>query len=268
MTKVRLDPILLKKLSTKTGKREKYLRERISNLASKRGVSSEAYFVYWLNKERISAAVYQRRLSSAIRDEIRELLKDERVSTRKTTPTRKQKIQKAEKVFQIHELKIKPKPSLITQDLLKKAHQSASLYPALFIFENSVRIFIQKTLAKNYGKKWWDNKVNRSIRDNVKIRIQNEKMNAWHGSRGAHEIHYTDFVDLAKIIKNNADVFNELFKNIGGRINWLTQKLEELSLSRNNIAHVSPLKSKDRERFLLYFQDWYEQLDLLNDRMK
>ncbi|MFX0066233.1 MAG: hypothetical protein ACFFC7_29065 [Candidatus Hermodarchaeota archaeon] len=89
-------------------------------------------------------------------------------------------------------------------------------------------------------------------------------MNRWHAARGEHEIHYTDFSDLSTIIKNCAGDFNHYFKGLKGKTLWLTQKLDELALSRNNIAHACPLERRDRERFLLYFTDWYEQLDNLN----
>ncbi len=262
MAKSRLDIELLKKLSKKTGKSIKYLREQLSIRATKHGVSSEAYFVYWLTKEKIHSAVYQRPLSDSIKSEIRELLKKE-ISPPVTT-NRRQRIQSVGRVFQINSLKIKPKPVLITQELIKNAQQNAEVYPTFFIFENSVRNFIHKVLEKKFGKDWWKSKVSKDIKEKVNQRIQDEKMNPWHGARGAHEIHYTDFAELAAIIKINAGDFNNYFKGIKGKISWLTQRLEELAISRNNIAHVSPLKKRDRERFLLYFQDWCDQIDNLN----
>lgn len=268
MSKLRLDFKLLKKLGDKTGKSVKYLREQISRQAAKHGVRSEAYFVYWLNKENISNAVYQRSLSDNIRNEARDLLKKERPVFPQPTTTRKQRIRVIEKTFEIQNLKIKAKPDLIPQELINKAQQNTEVYPALFIFENSIRNFIQKILERRYGKKWWENKVNKHTKESVEQRMKSEIMNPWHGHRGAHEIHYADFSELAVIIRNNAVDFNPYFKRIKGKMFWLTQKLDELAMSRNNIAHVSPLRKRDRERFLLYFQDWYEQVDILNKLMK
>jgi hypothetical protein len=262
MRKSRLSPGLLVKLSKKTGKSEKYLREQISTRANRNGVSSEAYFVYWLTKEKIHCAVYQRSLSNNIRNEIRGLIDKEIASSR--TPSRRQKIQSVAKVFRIKRLKIKPKPTLSCQKLIKNAQENAELYPALFIFENSVRNFVRKVLEKKYGERWWKNRVSKDIKKRVEQRIQTEKMNKWHGARGGSKIYYTDFSDLSTIIKNNAGVFNNYFKGIRGKTNWLTQKLDELALSRHNIAHVCPLQTRDRQRFLLYFKDWYDQIDNLN----
>ena len=262
MAKSRLDLNLLAKLSKKINKRTKYIREQISKRASKKGVSSEAYFVYWLKTENISSAVYQRLLPANIRSEIRDLLSTRAVPSR--VPTREQKVQLAKRIFHIGKLKIKPKPTLIPSNFIANAQNNAEVYPILYLFENSVRLFVQKVLEKKHGNNWWKTKIKKEIKDKVAQRKQSEKMNRWHGARGKHEIHYTDFSELSKIVKNHAGDFNYYFRGIKGKTHWLTQKLDELALSRHNIAHVCPLGRRDQERFLLYFTDWYEQLDNLN----
>lgn len=268
MRKLVYDPALLKKLAKRIGKSEKYVREQISKRA-RGGHSPTAYFVYWLTKENIPSTVYQRTLSDSTKSEIRTLLQQE--STQRVKPTTTaQKIRRAERTFKIEELSIQAKTPILTNDSIKNAHENAEIYQALFIFENSIRSFILNVLEKNHGKNWWTTGtiVNHDIKQKVLQRLQDEKINTFHGKRGVHEIFYTDFSELATIIKNNAGVFNPLFSGIKGKTSFLTQKLVELAVSRNTVAHTCPLKKKDRKRFLLYFQDWYEQLDIINSRLE
>jgi len=259
-------PALLRKLAKKIGKPEQYIREQISKRS--KGFSPVAYFVYWLTKEGIPSAVYQRSLLDNVKNEVRILLQQSQQSRMKSI-TAAQKIRRAEKIFKIKELNIQAKSPLLPDDLIREAHGNAEIYQALFIFENSVRYFIEKVLEKKCGKNWWNAKgiINNDIKQKVRQRLQDEKINAFHGKRGVHEIFYTDFAELATIIKNNAGIFNPLFTGIKGRTSFLTQKLEELAISRNTLAHTCPLNKKDRDRFLLYFQDWYEELDVINNRL-
>lgn len=265
MPKRLYDTVLLQKLAKKIGKSEKYIREQISRRA--KGFSPAAYFVYWLTKAGVPSVVYQRSLSDSIKDETRTLLQQNQPSKIKTTTA--QKIRYAKKIFKIKELDIQAKPPLLPNNLISDAHGNAEVYQALFIFENSIRYFIISVLEKKYGKNWWntDNIVNNDIKQKVCQRLEDETINAFHSRRGVHEIFYTDFTELSTIIKNNAGVFNPLFAGIKGRVSFLTQKLEELAMSRNTIAHTCPLKKKDRDRFLLYFQDWYDQIDIINSRL-
>jgi hypothetical protein len=69
----RLDPQLLKKLADKIGKSVKYTREQIAKRASREGVSTEAYFLYWLKEKKIGFQVYKRSLPVEIQNEARTL---------------------------------------------------------------------------------------------------------------------------------------------------------------------------------------------------
>jgi hypothetical protein len=268
MGRTRLDPRLLKKLAQKIGKTEKYIREQIRKKAAKHQVSSEAYFVYWLTAKNIGAETYRRSLSSDIKDEIRSLQLFSTVSVNTAKRSKVQKIRKVEKIFQIKKLKIRPKPPILTQDIIDNAGRNTELYQCLFIFENSVRNIITSVLEDKYGSNWWRTEVNKKIRDNVSRRMREERLNPWRGTRGAEPIFYTDFSDLATILRSNAVDFNPIFKGVSGGLNWLTRRLDESTGIRHNIAHTSPLKSKDRDLFLLYFQNLYDMMDILNKRIK
>lgn len=259
----RLDKKLLTKLAEKLGKSEQYTREQISKKASQNRVSSEAYFVHWLNIVGIGSANFRRGLDQHIKSEI--------LSLHPSEPTVKTSAVKSSSVVKKHKkensLGITASPPILSEKNIKDAEDNGRLYPALFIFENSLRTFIEKVLAKKYGPDWWATQVNNEVKKNVEIRIRKERLNRWHGMRGEGEIFYADFLDLSKILHKNTEVFTPFFRDYPGELRWLTQKLEETSHSRNNIAHSAPLKKKDRERLMIYFDDWYSLISDLNDKL-
>ena len=83
-----------------------------------------------------------------------------------------------------------------------------------------------------------------------------ENVNRWHSRRGANPIFYTDMGDLSSIIIGNWDVFDALFPNQA----WITQKFNEIELSRNIIAHNNFLEEREIKRIRLYFEDWNKQI--------
>jgi len=74
MAILRLDSKLLEKLTNKTGKSQKYLREQISKKANKLGISSEAAQILWAKEKGLGTASYQRKLSPGIQEEVRNSL--------------------------------------------------------------------------------------------------------------------------------------------------------------------------------------------------
>jgi uncharacterized protein (TIGR02391 family) len=69
-----LDEKLLAKIATTKGKSKKYIGEMVSKLAHKRGVSSEAAFVYIAKQCGIGTAFFQRKLDGPKQAEVRALL--------------------------------------------------------------------------------------------------------------------------------------------------------------------------------------------------
>jgi len=249
---------LLKKLKISS----EALRKRVERKASKFNVSLDSAYLIFAKEHGLIINKYLKNLTPAEREEIRDVLG---IRKEIIVPPRieKQRIQKIKEIFKYEKLSLGPRPPLITLPLMRKAEEMGGIYPVLYIFENSLRNFISLVLEKKYGKRWWKSKVSKKVRENVNKRIQTEKLNPWCTARGVHPIFYTDFSDLAKILNQNAGDFNKFFKGVSGGLNWLIQRLEELKMLRNNIAHTSPLSKKDQERFFLYFDDWYKQLNII-----
>lgn len=142
---------------------------------------------------------------------------------------------------------------LLTDKVLEEAKEMAEeVYPLLYVFENSVREMIVRVMQSNHGTNWWDIKVSKEIREEVQRRKAKEDHNPWHGKRAAHPIYYTDLEHLGRIVQNNwAD-----FKAILPTLQWLTQRVDEISHSRNPVAHMNPLSKDDIQRIKVYFRDW------------
>jgi hypothetical protein len=149
--------------------------------------------------------------------------------------------------------------ALLSTSVAGDAQRMASVYPKLYIFENSIRTVVVRVLKSKYGTDWWVKRVPTGIQKTVTARKSAESKTPWHGKRGTHEIYYSNFGDLRDIIVKNWSDFQPIFL----KQPWITQRLEELEPPRNIIAHNNPLSRHEEDRIDLYFNDW---IALLNDR--
>lgn len=154
-------------------------------------------------------------------------------------------------------------PPTVTED----ARRMAEVYPYLYVFENSVRNFIQTVMERQHGQNWWDRCVGGGVKQQVQNRIRDEEQNSWHGRRGGHPIHYTCIGDLIKIVKTNDATFAPFFDGLKGGIGWLEIRLDEIELSRNAVAHHRPLTKRDVDGIKRYFEQWQDQLRAWKDSL-
>ena len=141
---------------------------------------------------------------------------------------------------------------------------SETVYPHLYILENSIRTFIDRVMTKNTGKDWWTSDMSsKSLQEIVKAveeRMQKEAKNYWHSRRSAHPLYYTDFSHLIKILKSKNAIFNPYFKDMPGKLSGFINKMEELQPSRNVSSHHNPLTDHDKNRVYGYLIDWTQHL--------
>lgn len=172
-------------------------------------------------------------------------------------PSKSKKKQKTTRIYRFKdsfEFECKHMPTSV----MNEAISMADIYPYFYVFENSIRYLVMKTLEMEYGKDWWNTRVKKRIREKVQDRINDEENNPWHGKRGQHPIFYTDISHLLSIIRNNEEHIKTYLPE--GRITWLTEKIQDWEKSRNIIAHNNPLQDHDIERVKLNFEDWIRQL--------
>jgi hypothetical protein len=141
-------------------------------------------------------------------------------------------------------------------DLRASSMKALPAYLAFFVFENSVRDVVSERLAERIGPEWWATAATKSVREKVEKRQEKEGRDRWHMRRGASEIFYTDFGDLASLIQNNWEQFEDLFPDIS----WVVSRFDELEKSRNIVAHNNLLESHEVGRITLYLRDWIRQV--------
>jgi hypothetical protein len=141
-------------------------------------------------------------------------------------------------------------------DLRGSAMKALPAYLAFYVFENSAREVVSERLAEKLGPEWWDIAATQPVKRGVAGRQTSEGKNRWHMRRGASEIYYTDFGDLASLIQNNWEHFEDLFPDI----NWVVSRFDELEKSRNIVAHNNLLEPHEVGRVTLYLRDWVRQV--------
>lgn len=149
--------------------------------------------------------------------------------------------------------------AMLPASVAEDASRMATVYPKLYIFENSIRNVIVRVLRAKHGSNWWTSCAPTGVQKTVADRKAHEAKTPWHGKRGTHEIYYANFGDLRDIITKNWVDFEPIFL----KQTWITQRLEELEPPRNIVAHSNPLSKQEENRVDLYFNDW---IALLNDR--
>ena len=220
-----------------------------------------------MKKEGIGAENFRKKLDAGIKAEILEISKTSNQETPRNNATRTKSLRKS-KILHLESMAISAKPPLLDEDIINKSIQNSNLYPMIYILENSIRKLITHYMQKNYGSNWWEDKINNTTKQNVENKKKKEKLNPWIGKRSDDPIYYTDFIDLVNILRSKPDIFNPIFTGLSGGINWITQRIEELYLIRNNLAHSCPLLKKDQDLLRAYFKTIYDTLDNLNVQIK
>lgn len=142
-------------------------------------------------------------------------------------------------------------------NLINEANRMTEAYQAIYVFENLIRHAVMTTLEEKYGKDWWNNPnvVSKTIKDYVESRKQEEKRNRWHAIRGSHDIFYTNFGHLDRIITTNINDFKKVFGDLE-----IQAEMRQLERSRNIIAHNNPLPDREVRRIKMYYRDLLKQL--------
>jgi hypothetical protein len=114
--------------------------------------------------------------------------------------------------------------------------ENVVIYQLTYSIEVGLREFIIDTLAKNYGSKWWKQRLPGDILQKFRDGQQMERSIKWLQFVPHHPLYYIDFPDLKKIITrqdNWKDVFQEYFKTT----DIVLGIFSEIEPIRNKIAH-------------------------------
>jgi hypothetical protein len=145
---------------------------------------------------------------------------------------------------------------LLDDEYVCTAKLMATVYTAIAAFENMVRTFVVKILIENKGENWWEESVSEKIRTKAESRKSEEEKIKWHSQRGDSLINYTEFGDLASIMQQNYNLFEDYILSI----DWARQIFTTLERSRNVIMHSGELGLRDIERVGTNIRDWISQV--------
>lgn len=146
--------------------------------------------------------------------------------------------------------------SALDEDLVSRAKRMATVYVAIAAFEITVREFVSKRLLEVVGADWWTSSVSEKIRTKAETRKTEEAKVRWHTPRGDEPLNYTEFGDLASIIAQNWQHFENHLESQ----DWVRQIIATLERSRNVIMHSGELGLQDVERIGTAIRDWIRQV--------
>ena len=144
----------------------------------------------------------------------------------------------------------------LDEDLVSRAKRMATVYVAIAAFENTVRDFVSKRLLEVVGADWWKTAVPEKIRTKAETRKTQEAKVRWHTPRGDEPLNYTEFGELASIMANNWQHFENHLESQ----DWARQIMATLERSRNVIMHSGELGLQDIERIGTAIRDWIRQV--------
>ena len=145
---------------------------------------------------------------------------------------------------------------LLDDEFINIAKQMSVVYIAIAAFENTVRKFVVKILIEHKGENWWTTSVSEKIRTKAESRKREEEKIRWHTPRGDSLINYVEFDDLAAIMSQNLELFQDHIVSI----EWARHIFNTLERSRNVIMHSGELGKRDIERIGINIRDWINQV--------
>ncbi len=146
--------------------------------------------------------------------------------------------------------------SQISSKLKDEAQMMSEHYEHFYSLEKSIRNLIVENMMKEFGENWWNNNVDPEIQNNVNYKIKYE-LGSILTKQSDHNIDYTTFGELRKIILSNWKIFSVLFNKDKSTFNRIMTDLNKL---RNPIAHCTPFIDKEITRLNLTIDDWFELL--------
>lgn len=129
---------------------------------------------------------------------------------------------------------------------INEANKNASIYPHIYILENSLRKLILETFDEEND--WWEKRVNNEVKDYAKRIQKAEKKHDWLPKRGNHPIYYVGLYELFKIIsKNYSTNFKNIFTDQGNLRTWINECVP----IRNLLAHNVKVNSEERQNLII-----------------
>jgi hypothetical protein len=160
--------------------------------------------------------------------------------------------------FDVVELRDALGIEVLDTEHVARAEKMAFVYVTVAAFENSVRDLIKSVLLEAVGEDWWENCVSTKIKKAATDRMDEEKKVRWHVQRGDDPIRFTMMPNLANIIQQNFEYFEDYLPTI----EWVRNVFEVVERSRNVIMHSGNLSDRDIARLGSLIRDWNSQVSI------
>jgi hypothetical protein len=156
--------------------------------------------------------------------------------------------------------KVKVPAGALPQQQASDAERMASVYPMLYVFENSARALVMGHLEKAYGKGWWDRPklVPTAVRRVVERNQAASGRDRWVVRPTVHPIYLTELGHLADIITSE-DGWT-VFKDVFPRQSWVTEHFRTVEAPRNVVAHMNPLALSNVRSLETRCREWFDQI--------
>jgi hypothetical protein len=145
---------------------------------------------------------------------------------------------------------------LLDDQYVSPARQMAVVYTVIAAFEKTFRDLVTRVLLEAHGEEWWQTCVSEKVRKRAETRREDEQKHRFHKQRGEAPINYTEFGDLANLIRANWEDFEAFFPSP----EWVTSIVEAVERSRNVIMHSGTLDAEDVARIGIHLRDWIKQV--------
>ncbi|MFL5897150.1 MAG: hypothetical protein ACJ76D_01595 [Solirubrobacterales bacterium] len=155
-----------------------------------------------------------------------------------------------------------PLDALSSTHVKEAERMAGSVYPVLYVFENSAREFIDGHLTNDSGKDWLSDSqiASRAIRETVERNRNAEKRNRYHSARNARPIYYMELSHLSTITQSEKGERIFVKSKLFPRKTWFPELVGHFEVSRNVVAHMNPLPKGDVRRLEDRLKEWLDQI--------
>lgn len=143
---------------------------------------------------------------------------------------------------------------------VREARKMATVYPFLYVFENSVREFIKTTLEDNHGKNWWDMSVSTETKNKASNRQDKQGASRYYGTKAPHPIYLVDLDDLRNTIIRNWKDFEPKLPKLPNTQAWIINTIQMIEEIRNIVAHNNPISKDDEQKLKVNFKEWVKRI--------
>lgn len=147
---------------------------------------------------------------------------------------------------------------ILPRKKLVEASEMSSIFPYIYVLENSIREFINILMTSQFGDNWWDSQAPKPLQKDVSDRMASDKKDSWHQRRGNRPIDYLDLKDLPRLMNKLEKI---VVPNLISNLEWFRQLVDEVYKSRCVVCHMNPLDKNNTNAVLVRFNHWQKLID-------